>query len=323
MYEDLKMVEEKFRISQFPLNIAVEPSNHCNLNCIMCAHDKLTRAKGVMDIILYKKIIDEIVEENPHTRLWLDFYGEPLLQKFRLFYMIDYARKRGMTNIALNTNAMLLNQEMTEMLLDSGIEFISFDCDGMSKEVYEKIRVGGDRDQVYRNIKFFLKRKKERKLKRPIAEVKIMEMEQNRHELQTVVDYWRAQGAWTCVRRLITWGGKVDIGRSNEHCANRIACGNAVGIMPITWDGKIPLCVMDVDARYAVGDVKKESIKEIWSRRNEFLVRKHMEHRWDELPGLCIDCRDWMVVGENRYDENGNPVLKSYEINGEMLQEVY
>ena len=323
MYEDLKNVERKFSILHFPLNIAVEPSNYCNLNCIMCAHDKLTRAKGIMDIVLYKKIIDEIAEENPHTRLWLDFYGEPLLQKFRLFYMIDYARKKGMTNIALNTNAMLLNQEMTEMLLDSGIEFISFDCDGMSKKVYEEIRVGADRDQVYHNITFFLKRKKERNLNRPIAEVKIMEMEQNKHELQAVVDYWRAQGAWTCVRRLISWGGSVEIGHSCIPVVNRIACGNAVGIMPITWNGSVPLCVMDVDAKYAVGDVTKESIKEIWKRRNEGLVRTHMEHRWDELPHLCTDCKDWMIMGENRYDENGNPVLKNYETDGTMLQEVY
>lgn len=38
----------------------------------------------------------------------------------------------------MNTNATLLNEEMAEMLLDSEIDFISIDCYGYSKGVFEK-----------------------------------------------------------------------------------------------------------------------------------------------------------------------------------------
>lgn len=319
MYEDITSVEKKFKYSDFPLNIGIEPGNYCNLNCVMCAHDKITRPKGNMDIRLYKKIIDEIAEENKYTRLWLDYYGEPLLQKFRLFYMIDYARKKGIMNISMNSNATLMDEEMTEMILDSGLGFISFDCDGMSAEVYEGIRVGAKRDAVYSNIEYFLKRRKERGLTYPIVEVKIMEMEQNRHEIQQVVDYWRSKGAWTCVRRLISWGGSVDLKTEAPSVETRIACGNAVGILPITWDGRVPMCVMDIDAVYQIGDVNKESIKSIWQKRNKMLVEKHFEHQWDSLPEICVNCNDWTVVGEERYDEYGNAVAKNYDPASEMF----
>ncbi len=323
MYENLKTIESKFKVSDFPLNIAVEPSNYCNLNCIMCANDKLTRKRGVMDIRLYKKIIDEIALENPYTRLWLDFYGEPLLQKFRLYYMIDYAVKKGLKNINLNTNAMLLDDEMAEMLLDSGITFISIDCDGFSSEVYESIRVRGNRDQVYQNIEKFLIRKRERGLLKPIIEVKIMEMEENKDEIEKVLDYWREKGAWTCVRRLISWGGKYDntntLNDSDED--DRIACGSGIGILPITWDGKAVNCVMDCNADYPCGDVNVSSIKEIWMKRNEFLVRPQLDHKWDTLPEICKDCTDWMIVGEKRWDENGNPIEKVYEESSRMINE--
>ncbi len=318
MYEDVKEIEKNFKLSDFPLNIAVEVSNYCNLNCIMCAHDKLTRMKGTMNILLYKKVIDEIVRVNPYTRLWLDFYGEPLLQKFKLFYMIDYARKKGLKNISLNSNATLLDEESAEMLLDSGIGFLSFDCDGFSKEVYEGIRIGAKRDTVYSNIEYILNRKIERGLKRPIIEIKIMEMKQNQHEIQQVLRYWKNRGAWTCVRRLISWGGNVDV---DMHMSDidRVACGNAVGILPITWDGKVPLCVMDVDAKFPVGDVNKESIKDIWQSRNETLVKKHLKHQWDDLPVICKKCMDWTVIGEERFDEYGRPVQKKYEHGQVML----
>lgn len=158
MYQNVECIESNLVITEFPLNIAIEPSNYCNLNCIMCAHDKLTRAKGKMDIRLYKKIIDEISQENPDTRVWLDYYGEPLLLQFKLFYLINYAKQKGLTNVCINTNATLLTEEISEMLIDSGIDFISIDCDGYSKEVYEKIRVNAKRDEVYTNIEYFAKR---------------------------------------------------------------------------------------------------------------------------------------------------------------------
>ena len=60
MYENVKEIEKKYEIKEFPLNVIVEVGNHCNLNCISCINDKLTRKKGYMDIFLYKKIVDEI-----------------------------------------------------------------------------------------------------------------------------------------------------------------------------------------------------------------------------------------------------------------------
>lgn len=318
MYEDLKSVEKKYKMMDFPLNIIVEVGNHCNLNCTTCINDKLTRKKGFMDILLYKKIIDEVAKENVNARIWLDFFGEPLLVKFKLYYMIDYAKKNGLTNININTNGTLINREMTEMLLDSGIDFMSIDMDGYSKEVYESIRIGANRDQVYENIEYLLKRKKERNLKKPIIEIKVMEMEENKNEIDTIIKYWRERGAWTCTRRLITWGGQCDCTKYNVE-GDRIACGNAVGICAITWDGNVVSCVMDVDGKHLFGNINDSSIKSIWNLRNEKMVKKHLEHKFDELPELCHDCTDWTIIGEKRYDENGIEVNKNYDENSNML----
>ena len=318
MYEDIKEVEKKFKITDFPLNIAVEPGAYCNLNCIMCANNKLTRAKGAMDIFVYKKIVDEIARENPYTRLWLDYYGEPLLQRHKIYYMIDYAKKNGLKNISMNTNGTLLDEEMAEMLLDSGIDFLSIDCDGFSKEVFEKIRVNAKRDIVYKNIEYILNRKQKRNLSKPIIEVKVMEMKENSHEISQIVEFWRARGAWTTIRRLISWGGTVsDIAPKVED--DRIACGAAIGILTITWDGIATLCVCDVNADYACGDVKQESIREIWQRRNREFVGKHMRHEFDLLPDICQNCSDWEIIGEQRFDENGQIRDKSYEVSEQML----
>lgn len=322
MYENVEQVSKKFQIYDFPLNIVIEPCNFCNLDCIMCAHDKLTRKKGKMDIRLYKRIIDEIALENPNTRIWLDFYGEPLLLQFKLFYLIKYAKKKGLSNVCVNTNGTLLTEEISEMLIDSEIDFISIDCDGFSKEVYEKIRVNANRDDVYKNIEYFadkLAQCHKKGIRTPIVEVKIMEMEENKHEIELVMDYWRKRGLWTTKRRLISWAASSE----NIHIdvnIQRQPCAHAIGIFVITWDGKATNCVMDVDGKFICGDVRQESIKSIWQRRNRTLIEKHMNHKWSELPDICKKCSDWFIVGEERFDENGIPVKKNYDKKKEMLE---
>jgi radical SAM protein with 4Fe4S-binding SPASM domain len=312
MYENLNEVEKKFKMSEFPLNVAIEVGNHCNLNCTVCANDKITRKRGFIDIFLYKKIIDEISHVNPYTRIWLDYYGEPLLARYKLYYMIDYAKKKGLKSINLNTNGTLLNKEMAEMILDSGIDFISIDVDGFTKEVYEKIRVGASRDVLYDNIEHILKRKEEQNLKKPIIEVKVMEMNENRHEIDKIINYWRERGAWTTIRRLISWGGNCKDIKNDEIC-DRIACGNAVGICGITWEGDVINCVMDVDASLVFGNVYNTNIQQIWKERNQNMVTYHMSHEFDKLPTMCQNCTDWKIVGEMRYDEKGNEIIKNYQ----------
>lgn len=321
MFENLDELEKKFKVTAFPLNVIIEPTNYCNLNCIMCSHDKMTRKKGNINIVLYKKIIDEIAKENVNTRIWLDFFGEPLLQKFKIFYLINYAKNKGLTNVCLNTNATLLDDEIAEMLLDSKLDFLSIDCDGFSKTVFEKIRKNANRDVVFANIDNFLNKlsvRKKNNEKVPIVDVKVIDMPENHNEVQQIMNYWQAKGAWTTRRRLISWGSSVDSVTLNPN-HSRIVCGNAVGTLPIMWDGKVVICAMDTNAEYVLGNVAEQSIKEIWHSRNNNFLNKHFEHKWNELPEICRNCNDWSIVGEERFDENGNIIEKSYDTVEEEL----
>lgn len=320
MYENIAELEKKYYMRQFPLNVAIEVSNGCNLNCIMCNNDKLTRKKGIMDMTLYKKIINEIAQEDPYTRVWLDFYGEPLILKYKLYYMIRYAKEHGIQNVCMNTNTTLMDQEMSDMLLDSGIDFISFDVYGYSKEVLESICVGANRDIVYRNVEYFLEEKRRRGLLDMVAEVKVLELEQNKGEADKIISYWRKKGAWTTLRRAITWSGTVNNVVNHGTPQNRIACGYSVGLCAITQDGYVATCALDYDADITYGNVKEKSIKNIWSQRNSQLVSHHLNHNWDQLPETCKRCTDWMIIGEQRWDENGNVVKKSYENNEKMIE---
>lgn len=318
MIKNLKEIEKEFIKREFPLTIGLEVGNHCNLNCIMCVNDKLKRKRGFMDAKLFRKIIDEIAEKSPNTRVWMDFYGEPLLARYKLYFMIDYAKKKGLTSINMNTNGTLMDEEMGEMLLDSGIDFISIDIDGYSKEVYESIRRGANRDQVYNNVLNLVKRKKERGLKKPYIEIKIIEMEENKHEVQKVLDFWKDKEVGIGVRVLNNWGGNLESVKHNID-QNRIACGNAIGQMGITWDGKVTVCGQDCEADLAYGDLNVSSISDLWQKKQNF-VDLHLQHKFDELPEMCQKCTSWALVGsEEHYYENGEKYIRSYDVKKTMI----
>ena len=133
-------------MSEFPKQIIIETTAFCTQRCTHCAHKTLQRKKGNMDIVLYKKIIDEIATEAPNTEVWMTYYGEALILKYKLYYMIQYAKRKGLTNIVLNSNAMLLDQEMAEMIIESGLDrfIISMDTSGWYLNE-EKIKPRGPR----------------------------------------------------------------------------------------------------------------------------------------------------------------------------------
>lgn len=319
MDQNLSELEKMFELRDFPLNVVIEVCNYCNLNCIMCTNDKLQRPRGSMSISLYKKIIDEIAETNPNTRIWLDFYGEPLLAKFKLYYMIDYAKKKGLTSVNMNSNGTLLDDEMAEMILDSGIDFISFDCDGFSAEVYEKIRVNGKRDIFYNNLLNLIKKKKERELYKPIIEIQAIEMPENRHEIQQIMDYWRQQGVRVSVRGMFSWAGNVENGKRNTE-TGRIACGFAIGHCVVTWDGNVVACGNDCNGGAVFGNLNEQSIKEVWNRNRKKFMEDHISHHFDQLPEVCKNCTDWMGVGDKHFSEDGKEYVKSYEFDKVMVE---
>ncbi len=79
---------------QFPLRIVIEPTNICNLSCIMCPSVRQLREKGVMPLALWKKIMDETAEKSPQTEIWPAMMGEALTAGEIFFDMLEYTQKK-------------------------------------------------------------------------------------------------------------------------------------------------------------------------------------------------------------------------------------
>ena len=269
-----------------PLEIGIEVINICNLRCIMCPYgemiDKRTRPVGRMKFSLFKKVIDEIASFA--ELVYLHGLGEPLLHP-EIFEFIKYSRNKGI-RVGISTNAMLLDKTRTEKLLASGIDYVILAADGATEEIYEKIRVGGNFEQVGENIKQFLDLKKRGK-KAPFTVIQFITMEENEKEAGLFFEKWEGKGA-----DVVRIKPKIALRDEDKKGGATITpyCFHIFRQLNICSDGMTVPCCEAVHGRYPLGNVKKESLKELWnSPRMRTLRRKNFQKKRSEI-NICKTC---------------------------------
>jgi radical SAM protein with 4Fe4S-binding SPASM domain len=282
------------RPSPFPTLIDFEVTNHCNLDCIMCPRDVMTRPKGLMDFEFFKEIIDQI---PPHTieKSWFHLYGEPLMHP-QLPEMIQYARaKTKIRELGVSTNCVLLDKEKSRALLETPLDTIVLSIDGATRETYEKIRRNADFDTVLENAARFIEMRQEKGLTRPAAWLQIVEMQENATEIERFREYWEpllGAADQIFVKNYTTFGGQV-ADRANYYRRmprTRLPCSFLWDYFVIYWDGRVTPCCFDVNGDLCIGDLRKSTIKEIWSSPELAEFRRiHLRGAYSEMP-LCEKC---------------------------------
>jgi radical SAM protein with 4Fe4S-binding SPASM domain len=280
-----------------PSKLWIETTSRCNLTCGLCINkDVPSNQKKDMDINLYKKIIDEasgtIYDINLFHR------GEPLLHP-RIADMILYAAKKNIKT-RLHTNATLLDEKLSRKIILSGLDIISFSFDGYTKEEYERNRVGADYKITMENIRGFLKIKKELGAKKPITLIQIIEPvsfknNDERQEQRTLFlkDFDNHPPDRIVTRKPHNWGGLLGSsinGSSNSSGSKRNVCTFPWYALTIFFDGKVYPCPQDFMGKIPIGDLKKDSIKEIFNGQEIRRLRKMFKSK-EVIKSLpCSDC---------------------------------
>lgn len=134
-----------------PVNMLVEVTNACNHKCIFCAHSKMTRKVGMMDMDLYKRIAQQAYDGGTRE---IGFYmtGEPLMNN-RLKEYVSYAKTLGFEYIYMTTNGVYADPGMMRELITAGLNSIKFSINAGTAETYEKIHGRDDFERVLSNLK--------------------------------------------------------------------------------------------------------------------------------------------------------------------------
>lgn len=278
-----------------PLKVTIEITNACNSDCIMCPRQSMTRPVGNMDFGLYKKIVSDCGKVGVQIIQPFNF-GEPLLNK-RLGDFIRYTKENTKARVQISTNGAMLDEERGREILDSGLDRINIDIDGFSKDTYEKVRRNLDFERVVWNTERFIEMKK-RLNKKIFITISIINMSETAGEIESFKKYWRHKSDRVLDVKYNTWTGSVSDRSTPQGNRSKFKCPCKMlwDQMVILQDGRVALCCLDYDGRVIVGDMKSESILEVWNGKPLDLLRqKQIELRFDEIP-ICRDCNQYIYM---------------------------
>ncbi|MGD9344564.1 MAG: radical SAM protein [Candidatus Aminicenantes bacterium] len=272
--------------------VSIEITNACNLECIMCARNKMSRDVGFMDFDLYCKIIDECAERKPVVLLPQGF-GESLLHP-RWVEMIKYAKDRSVEPIVLITNGTVLNEKNISALLDLELDQVVISIDGVNKNTFERIRRGADFERVTENVMRLIEFRKERNVNKPSINLRIIQMKETEAEIEPFFEKWQpllGPGDEVSVNAYNTWAGAVeDRSVKEKRIPETKPCKQLWKMCFIYWNGDVAPCCVDYDGELVIGNVRDSSIADIWrSKKLREMRRTHLCGRRDKYP-LCARC---------------------------------
>jgi len=263
-------------IGDFPIHLDIETQTSCNLRCVMCYQSFDPVKPAMMDTKTYLKIMKEGMEENLCS-VKLQLRNEPLMDP-RLPELIRIAKQHNIIDVMINTNAMLLTKEMSESLINSGIDTIICSVDGYTKKVYESIRLGAKYNVVYKNIKTLSKLKK--KSKWPTPRIILRTIERDDIDLDEYKAFWGDIADEVVSYPIMEFKARQeDFTEYPNFC-----CKDLWRRLVILADGTIlPCCSAAIgNTIYSpLGNVKQVSLSDAWNKVEELrlLHRAGLSHK--------------------------------------------
>ncbi len=281
---------DKINLFKFPTVVRVETTNMCNGNCITCPRHKLTRPQGVMDFDLFRKIVDECSNKKVQS-LHLHNFGEPLLDN-QLPMKINYAKSKGISNVRIFSNLSLLNEEMAEKIIRSGLDDLKVSFDGSTKEEFEEIRKDISFDDVRKNIYMVVKLRKKLGFKKPRISLVFVRVKNNNNKKSNILSEWKGIVDNIFVSYMHNWGGAFNHNGKNGKLSRKklLPCLRIWKTFTILWDGRVALCCLDYDGKVILGNVRETSIEEIFNGEVLKSIRNlHLQRRFEEIE-ICAEC---------------------------------
>lgn len=285
----------------YPIDLIAELTNACNLKCAMCFQsDKAlpvlkTTKVSVMAMDTFKKIVDESVKHHLPA-LKLSWRGESMLHK-NFIEMLTYAKSKGILEVTTLTNGTRMDESMCRAIVGAGLDQIVVSIDGITKETFEKIRVGADYDQVLSNVKTLIAIRGS--ARKPFIRLQYTESETNKHETSQFYDYWRDKVDEISVSYCKEFPSpqKEDPKTASVH---EYCCQQPFQRLVIMTDGTVTVCATDVMGNITIGNINETSIENLWhSPKMEAFRKMHLSNNYHKHP-MCRICVDHLYKANSK-----------------------
>lgn len=297
-----RYLANRARHLDFPRTISIETTGRCNAKCNFCPAPELERRAEGMSDELFQKVIRDIGEIPPDVPVNINtnVVNEPFMDK-KMFPRLRYINEnlpKARLQIYSNFNVLPRNF-MAEFRRLKNLGNLNISFNAANKRDYESV-MHIDFDRTVRHLKTFLAdNRRDRFLQTPVILSRVADntigdeifAEQCREifsEFEEGVDYR------SYVKRRVTWLGDTHVQQGDVPYF--LPCDAWLDIN-IMCTGIVPLCCLDAEADYAIGDVNKQTVLEIYNTPRFRRLREH--HLQRESLDPCGSCSPYAALKED------------------------
>ena len=293
----------------FPRWIQLQTINACQAACRMCPYPlyKNVFPRGRMDDDLFEKVSAEIAA-HPEVDTFIPMLqNEPFLDKHILEKVRRFKeRTNHRVRVELVTNGAFLTEDTVARIRDSGLDVLDISLDAVSREVYERVRIGLDYDAVTAGV--------ERAIAADLGGtsvfVRLVKIRDNAHEAEAFAERWRARGVSVFVYEAHNRAGALESQDRDwrltatdltplQRAGRRVArawmghCPIPFSSANILHNGDLLMCVHDWGRKEVLGNIRDSTIAELWNGPRMQEIRRLVHaRRYAELPA-CAGCSLW------------------------------
>ena len=304
-----------------PYKLETEVSSVCPRRCVLCEHTHWKEKDWLLSLKEFKHILNEF----PNLK-WINMTGEgSAFMNKDYMKMIKHAREK---NVSVNfvDEFEFINEKKARELIELGVNSIWISMDGATKETYEKIKVGCDFELALKNIRNFLRIRKELGSPLPYIGFRYIVTTLNVHELPQFVELIHSLGdlgegsrvefvgllTFKEIEYLYTEIPDEVLNETMKKAKElgvRVSFAHSSNVPPmkrcaawaepyIMMEGYVlPCCAILMANRrpflreHSFGNIFEQSFDEIWNSERYRKFRDLVPRNKGEVPILCAGCR--------------------------------
>lgn len=304
-------------------SLQVEVSSACNLQCQQC----FNRIDGHHTGIFTRHLWDEKIKPllGQLQDIHLVGIGEPLLCK-DFFYFVEESVKNNV-NVHTTSNLQLVNDEIAEKIVKSGVKELRFSCDGATPETYQGIHIKGSFDKLRESLSLINACKAKYNSIFPCLILNFGAMRRNIRELPLVVEFAKNSGVDLIIayhdviydpslkeeslfhekelsdrkfKEAKQLADRIGIkliypglfSKPIDYKSTTMYCQYPYRHLYIYSNGKVGPCCMDFPKRITLGTICDTTLEDIWNSAPILSLRKEMETYPSNTCNYCVsDCK--------------------------------
>lgn len=320
-------LEERLPLST-PYVVQIFPIYACNFKCDYChfsidkGNRKFVTDKISMDLNLYKKCVDEMCgfPEKIRTLRFVGM-GEPLLHR-DLPEMIAYTKTKEIADrVELITNGSLLTNEISDALIEAGLDRMVISIQGTAAEKYEEIsHINLDYDEFVERIRYFYEHKKNTHVYIKVVDVALDDDADRQKFIETFGNICDSIGIETAIPLYpdVAFNAVLEQQKQVTQYGTELQktdiCPQPFYLMQINPDGKVVGCHSISPYPEIFGDCTIQNTCEIWTGEKFNQFRRRMLDGKEHVCMCCKECTlmEYRTFEEDRIDAKREALKKVY-----------